>query len=218
MKNIRIFSIISLILIGIAIGGTFLSKYVASQEPLKTYNLVITESADDSKPTAEDPQGHVHADGTWHADDAHSEVPEPITDATRATITDQILNLPPETLFDVLVKSYVEEHFKEYPDCQDRGAVLEDAKRDSESYLADLEYRKKDKVLQVEWHQLDFERTELHQKAVEILNIPYDLSKSERLKIAAELQAWQKKSDAHWKRRERLNNEKPVYPPQMHTH
>lgn len=63
------------VLIGVAIGGTFLGKHVTSQEPVKIINPVPAETVDRSQPTPSQTQtesaiegGHYHSDGTWHAD------------------------------------------------------------------------------------------------------------------------------------------------------
>ena len=214
-----------LVLIGVAIGGTFWGKHVGSQEPVRVITPVTPEPVDRSQPTqAETPPaaegGHWHGD-EWHADphEPVQEVVVPVSNAPEVLSAERLLDLPAETLSDVLVKSYVEKHREQYPDCEDHEAVLVDAKRDAAFYLADREYVEKDRVLHAEWERVHFEEyEELRQRAVEIQNIPYHLSKSERLSIVAELQAWKKKSDALDKRQEALRKEKPVSPPRMHTH
>lgn len=72
-----------LVLIGVAIGGTFWRQHIASQEPIKVYKSVELDRKAEPRKAAEPPdiseQEHFYADSTWHAD-AHDtserEIPE----------------------------------------------------------------------------------------------------------------------------------------------
>ena len=69
-----------LVLIGVAIGGTFWRQHIASQEPIKVYKSVELDRKAELRKAAEPPdiseQEHFYADSTWHADaDETSEIP-----------------------------------------------------------------------------------------------------------------------------------------------
>ena len=205
-----------LIVLLAVIGGLFYGQQIANQPATTRFVPVATPQT--PKPP---PPGETHETGHWHGDYWHAVSHEPVDqiDTTDVQIADPFLDLPAETLSDLYVQGYVKKHREQYPDCQEHEAVLEDAKRFAKYVMADAEYMEKDSVLHAEWKRLHFEEyPALRKRAVEIQKIPYDLSKSERFQIAAELQAWKKKSDALDKRQEALRKEKPASPPPMHTH
>ena len=71
-----------LVLIGVAIGGTFWGKHIASQEPVKTYKPVEFQQSTAPKPP---PPGETYETGHWHGDEWHSEPNEVHAPAEVAT-------------------------------------------------------------------------------------------------------------------------------------
>ncbi len=202
-----------------------MGRHIASQEPVRVINAVTPEPVDRSQPTPAETQpaaesGHWHGD-EWHADphEPVQEGVEPIGDDTDVSIVDLLRDLPAETLQDVLVKAYVEEHREQYPDCEDHEAVLEDAKRDAEWYLADREHRAKDSELSDELDLLVSESVLLFEKynygpIEEATHIP----ESERLNDTERYKTLLAELDANGERKQALAREKPIYPQPMHTH
>ena len=66
---------ILLVLIGVAIGGTFWGKHVASQDPVKTYKPVERSQPATPKPP---PPGETAESGHWHGDEWHAEPHAPV--------------------------------------------------------------------------------------------------------------------------------------------
>ena len=67
---------ILLMLIGVAIGGTFWGyQHVASQDPVKIINAVMPDSVDTSKPATPKPPppGETAESGHWHGEEWHAE-------------------------------------------------------------------------------------------------------------------------------------------------
>ena len=77
-----------------------------------------------------------------------------------ATEADHFVVLPAKGVPELRVDSYVEKHRKEYPDCAEHEAIFEDAKRDTAWYLAEREYRDKERQFTAEFDLLmaEFDR------------------------------------------------------------
>ena len=176
---------ILLMLIGVAIGGIFVGRHIASQEPVKVINAVTPDPVDTSTPATPklQPPGETAESGHWHGAEWHAEphtessevsrdslremmhyvlfpkTTTPSTDEMFKEVYGNIADLPEETDYDLAVKGYVSNHFEKYQDWQDYDAFLSDAKRSAKWYLADLEHRKKSEELDAESAQID---NELH--------------------------------------------------------
>ena len=218
---------ILLILIGIAIGSTFWGKHVASQEPLKTYHPVITESADDSKSTAEDPQGHVHADGTWHAGDTHNEggISQVGVVNPNAELRDRVLKEMESARQQGKTDAEVQAHGNAvleaagYPTAND--AEIQEAlyrKRYMQWIPKHREHTEKMELLEREWEQTFEEANALAPD----LNDPLArrdflqrvsrMTDAEKQSLAEKVMAAHKKFLAAWERLEKHREEEPVPP------
>lgn len=224
MLSKRVWIPILIVLLVVVGSVMFYGQQVATQPD--TTRFMPVETPQEQKPS---PPGESYETGHWHGDYWHSVAHEPVQSPTVIeddhSVKDVFLEyqeiIKDEELspYDRALRAYVKRHNKKYPHCDDYDAVLADAARFAEYAVADAEYMEKYWDLHAEWKQVHFEEyEELRQRAVEIQNIPYDLSKAERLQIVAELQAWQEKSDAITKRQETLRKDKPVSPPPIHTH
>ncbi len=227
---------IVLVLIGVAIGGTFWGQYIASQEPIKVYKTTQPAEQPASRTTEVSPtDGHVHADGTWHAG-AHDSPPvetfaplvEDDVSMTDAFEEYQELSKGEEaSLYNLALSNYVKKHYEKYPDCQDHEAVLADAARDAASYMEYKKWQAADASLNAEWYQLNAESDEL-QRQLDAADKKYAgmdtslLSKEERIRIIREhidkYRILRQKKDAYWQRQEALNQERPESPTPLHTH
>ena len=91
---------ILLVLIGFAIGGTFVGRHIAShQEPVKVINVVTPEPVDRSQPTQAETQSAPAAEGGhWHGDEWHADPHEPAPVETLAPVNElqQDVDIPVE--------------------------------------------------------------------------------------------------------------------------
>ena len=178
-----------LVLIGMAIGGTFWYQYIASQEPTNRSRQGIVEQT-------------------------------------------RILNLyfPLWTAEDVrkYIKSirdgYVRRHTYRYPKCRAYAAILADAERYAEWYIANLEYTKisneararretgLDALIQGEIFPRDYI------KRVQLWKNLTDAEKADLFaKFIAIRHDWWKRSKTASKRREEIEQQRPIFQPK-HRH
>lgn len=176
------------VLIGVAIGGTFWSQHISSQEPIKVYKTTPMERPPvretPVEPTVEG--GHFHADGTFHAAPHETapvevsapdpEVPEG-SDVAQAFLKDVDATHTPfetydemqtfldtassEDIYERIRDMYVARHYRKYPDCTGHDALLADAEREAAYYLKDLEHRKIEAAVYAEWKQALHESNEV---------------------------------------------------------
>ena len=213
-----------LVLIGFAIGGTFVGRHIASQEPVRVINVVTPEPVDRSQPTQAETQPAAAAEGGhWHGDEWHADphepsdvIPEPMRDTPEFLSAERLLDLPAETLSDVLVKSYVDEHFEAYPDCQEHESVLADARREADFYFADTQWFEERQAASAEFKRLGEELDRYTEKS---RNFDYErMSAQEKQEKAAYLEDWQKRYDTAFEKTREISRQNPVHPKRMHTH
>ena len=151
-------------------------------------------------------------------------IPKPLTkiydlfDIKLTTEADHFVVLPAKGTPELRVDVYVEKHRKEYPDCTEHEVVFEDAKRDTAWYLAEREYRDKERQFTAEFDlsMAEFERL------IEKYNRPHTelktLSLVEKQQDLQEFKVNMAKIAAHSKKREVFRREKPIKPEPSHTH
>ncbi|MXV83806.1 hypothetical protein F4X88_14390 [Candidatus Poribacteria bacterium] len=142
-------------------------QHVASQAPVKIINPVTADPVDTSKPATPKPPppGETAESGHWHGQEWHADAhtpgeqssvaetdsgetwrdgvwyPENYTQADiaadlagRGAVTDEEYD---RRAYKYAVNAYIQKHKKEYPDCTEDQAVIDDAKRFAEWRLAD---------------------------------------------------------------------------------
>ena len=129
------------------------------------------------------------------------------------------------SIYKRVVSSYISRHYKKYPDCQDIEAVLTDAQREAEWYVADVEHRKKVDAAYDEWAAASAAPKKLlvengfsfsYDKAFmeQIARMPI----RQREAIALKILDLDDKRQAASKRYEELSEQRPVYPKPKHIH
>ena len=129
------------------------------------------------------------------------------------------------SIYKRVVSSYISRHYKKYPDCQDIEAVLADAQREAEWYVADVEHRKEADVAYEEWTAAS--------AAPKKLLIENGLSSSDgkafmeqvarmpirqREAIAMKILDLDDKRQVASERYEELSQQRPLYPKPKHIH
>ena len=216
-----------LVLIGIAIGGTFLGQHIASQEPPKVYKTTQPSQPQERETTAPaSPQtsesGHWHGD-EWHADDAHSEGGNPEGMAS-------VLNADRQARIDAEIEAARQqgatdaEILKRLQAAGHQGET--DSQRQEALYTQRVTLYLKDReAWNKKFHQAHTERMQAgeaivsfipnlsrdlsHKETVEYFN---NLSDAERKRLQAEIRALIEKRDAAEKKLEAVMQEEPVYP------
>lgn len=233
------------VLIGVAIGGTFLGKHVASQAPVKVINTVPSEPIDVSKPATPKPPppGETVESGHWHGNEWHADAHETSEMALRggAIQSDGVWYPDNYTQADIAadlagegaatdeeyerrftkhwVNNYLRRHFEEYPDCTEREAVLADAIRQAEWRFADQIYRDKNSKLEAEFDQLTEEMEQLFDKYNDRpIYESTHIPESERLNDSKRIKALMGQLQDQGKRWDALRIEEPIYPKARHTH
>ncbi len=186
MLQKKIWIPVLLVLIGFAIGGTFVGRHIASQEPVRVINVVTPEPVDRSESTPAETQPAPAAEGGhWHGDEWHAESHEPVLPSgglqsdgvwypdnyTPADIAADLAGLPAEPgeeyhrrAMKHAVNVYIQKHQKAYPDCAEKQAVIDDAKRFAAWQLADQAYMDKYRQLTTERDRSRNEMTRLLEK------------------------------------------------------
>jgi hypothetical protein len=235
---------IILVLIGVAIGGTFFRQHIASQEPTTTINPVTAEPVEVERAGPKPPPpGETTETGHWHGDQWHAE-PHEIAETplpkskwqsgdvwypdnyTQTDIEKDLAKKPASTdeeyhrrALKHQVNFNLRKHREKYPDCTEHEAVLTDAIRFAEWVLADQAFMDKYSELTDEFTRLTDEVVLLFEKynyrpAYEATHIP----EAERLKDTNRIRVINAQLDDHSRRRDALNRETPIYPKPLHTH
>lgn len=224
---------ILLVLIGVAIGGTFWGKHVASQAPVKVIHAVTPDPVERSQPAApkNPPPGETAESGHWHGDEWHAEPHEPVIE--------EVADVPVEDYRDVELEAYeaslshftdeeratydraltgeITRHREKYPDCQDHDAVFEDADRFSRWYLAYLEHNKRVDAAYAEWSVLSQERPFTFDYN-ELVQMRDSWTDAEKAAWTAKGDDWLKRREAAFKRYNEIKAQRPVSPKPRHTH
>ena len=152
------------------------------------------------------------------------QVPKPLTkvydlfDIELATEADHFVVLPAKGVPELRVDAYVEKHRKEYPNCTEHEAVFEDAKRDTAWYLAEREYRDKERQFTAEFERLMAEFERLIEKYNRSPTELKTLSLVEKQQDLQEFKVNMAKIAAHSEKREAFRREKPLKPEPSHMH
>ena len=176
--------------------------------------------------------GHVHADGTWHAE-PHAPALE-VGDAPVEDYVDEAFAAYEASLshfteeeratYGRALRGEIVRHSEKYPDCQDHEAVFEDADRFSRWYVKYKAYRKKHEALYAEWKKVMFENDELYENLrfnmspEERRQYIENMSEAERAALTTRLETWQARKDAASKRYDEFKKEEPIEPKRRHTH
>ena len=232
-----------LVLIGIAIGGTFVGRHIASQEPVKIYNAVTPEPVEVQRqaPPKPPPPGETAESGHWHGDEWHAEPHDPAptalpvepqgfglpesqrnvsdeTDGLSDTHIQLLKALPDATVSQRVLKGYVLRHYQKYPDCQEHEAVLADAKAYAEWNEADEKHVEKRRIHDAELDSIMSLYDSFREKYADTLFAGKKLSPTDAKVAESEKQAILEHLDAHDEQARILQREKPISPKPMHTH
>ena len=132
-----------------------------------------------------------------------------------AELDRHLKSIPDGTIY----KTYVLEHYRKYPDCQEHEAVLADAKRHAAWCIADQAYWDKYWKLDAEFKALMGDLESLNEKYnYRPVNEATHIPEAERFKDIERAQAVMAEIVAHDERSAALELEKPIYPELMHTH
>ena len=141
---------------------------------------------------------------------------------TDAEVQDFLTTASADEISQRVQDTYVIRHYKRYPDCQEHDAVLADAERQAEHFLAYLEHKKKDNALHAERERAraEFDEFEAQYFDKENLRIRWEffdrMSDSEKEAFQTQLQALTQRISDIGERRRSLD--RPIYPKPMHTH
>ncbi|MCY3721128.1 MAG: hypothetical protein OXG97_02800 [Candidatus Poribacteria bacterium] len=226
-----------LVLIGVAIGVTFWEyQQVASQAPVKIISPVTADPVDTSKPATPKPPppGETYESGHWHGEEWHAEPHEPviaeevpfedgsfeeIVDPDLADFTDEEL-----ATYERVRRNQVIRHQQKYPDCQDYEAVWEDADRHAKWWVGYKKWSAESDKRYEEWKKVLKDQDEffddlyLNMSPEERMAFLENMSDAEKASLVAELEDWDKREAAAYKRYDEFKQEKPVEPKRRHTH
>ena len=225
MKNIVVFSVIVFVLIGVAIGGVLWGQRTSNQESTKVYKPTITEN---SKQVAESPMevGHFHADGTWHAGphestdvigqiQAQETAPpkyKPLK--THEDLREYLRTATPEEIYARNRDMYIARHYKKYPDCTEHEAVVADAERQANWFIADMEYEEIEAVARAEYKSVSEAILELPSDYNEIIS----MTDVEKKALAAKSLDLHKRHETASKRYDEVIQQRPLPLKPKHTH
>ncbi|MCY3724326.1 MAG: hypothetical protein OXG97_19095 [Candidatus Poribacteria bacterium] len=217
------------------IAGTAARVKLLPATPVATQTasaLDVIESADG---------GHFHADGTWHAD-AHTPgeqspvaemdsgetwregvwYPENYTQADiaadlagRGAMTDEEYD---RRAYKYAVNAYIQKHKKEYPDCTEYQAVIDDAKRYAAWRRADQDYWDKYYELVAESDEFAEDFDGFIEKYGGAIFDGEEISLADARNMQAAAKAYIEKINAQSEQTEVLERERPIEPRPRHTH
>ena len=217
---------ILLVLIGVAIGGTFWGKHVASQAPVKVINAVTPDPVDASQPATPKPPppGETYETGHWHGDEWHAETHEPAFERVDMPVEDyrdveleayeaSLSHFTEEerATYDRALTGEITRHREKYPDCQDHEAVFEDADRFARWWVKYKKYCKIEAAALA-----DFDAVGL-----EILALPTDyrrMTDAEKQALIAKARDLHQRNEEASKRIDEIHAQEPVHPKPRHTH
>ena len=181
--------------------------------------------------------GHFHDDGTWHAQPHAEEIVDLPTgetwrdgvwypeNYTQADIQADIAGQPAMTdeeykrrSLKYLVNSYIQRHWKKYPDCMEQELLLADAKDHAKWLAADIDYNKKHSELTNEFDLLMSEYDQFMEKYGDPALKGKKLSRADARNVEAEAEALIAKVNDRRERKNALMRGKPIKPKPRHTH
>ena len=235
MLQKKIWIPVLLVLIGFAIGGTFVGRHIASQEPVRVINVVTPEPVERSQPTQAETQpaadgGHWHGD-EWHAD-AHEpvvEAPAPVEDYVDEELAAYEASLSHFTdeeraTYDRALQGEIARHHEKYPDCQDHEAVFEDADQNAKWWVGYKKWSEEWDESRAEWKKILTENDDfydnfyLNMSADERKAFLKNMSDADRASLIEKLKDSEERLEVASQRSDEVNQRKPIEPKPRHTH
>ena len=177
------------------IGSTFWSQRIVSEELTNQPEQPIVGQAKGQRPT----------------------LPEYPLILTSEELLEYLKTTPPDKIYARTRDMYIENHYYKYPNCTEYEALLVDAERYAEWYIADLELRKEEATVGTKWEK-EIQKEILSFDYEAFVKLRESSTDDGKNALVAKYDYWAQKREAMYKRIEEIREQGSTAPKPSHTH